>query len=202
MLFRVFRVFFGLVVVWLMLPHEPDVGYGRPGPVATLDCVLRRAVAQSLDRSAKKDPVDPTTCDRSGEKQPLRSSKNRERRVAGRLHQVLALVVAFVFMSAIPPAKAQTYRDADASAHIGETATIEGVVQGTFVTVNHSQFLDFGGTYPQQNFSAVIWSPDAHNFGPVTSYRGKHVAVTGRITRYRGKPEMVLTTADTLKVLP
>jgi hypothetical protein len=28
----VFRFFFGGVLVWLLIPHEPDIGFGRPGP--------------------------------------------------------------------------------------------------------------------------------------------------------------------------
>ena len=114
---------------------------------------------------------------------------------------VLALFAGVILTSAAP-SMAATFQDSQASAHIGETATIEGVVKGTFVTVNHSQFLDFGGAYPNQDFSAVIWAPDAAQFKDVISYYGKRVVVTGKITLYQGKPEMELTSGDNLKVLP
>jgi hypothetical protein len=113
----------------------------------------------------------------------------------------LALFVAVILTSATP-SRAETFPDSQAFAHIGETATIEGVVKGTPVTVNRTQFLDFGDAYPNQDFSAVIWAPDAAQFNSVSGYNGKRVAVTGKITLYRGKPEMVLISADQLKVLP
>ena len=119
----------------------------------------------------------------------------------GHLRLVLALFAAVILTSAAP-SRAETFSDSEASAHIGETATIEGVVKGTPVTVNRTQFLDFGDEYPNQDFSAVIWAPDAAQFNDVTGYYGKRVAVTGKITLYRGKPEMALTSADQLKVLP
>ena len=128
---------------------------------------------------------------------PCGSCSGRERS----LRVVLALLVGVTLTSATSSAAA-TFQDSQASAHIGERATIEGVVKGPFVTVNHSQFLDFGGTYPDQDFSAVIWAPDAAQFEGVSSYLGKRVVVTGKITLYRGKPEMELTSGDDLKVLP
>ena len=117
------------------------------------------------------------------------------------MRAVLAIFVAVTLTSATP-SRAEGFPDSEASAHTGETATIEGVVKGTPVTVNRTQFLDFGDTYPNQDFSAVIWAPDAAQFKSVSNYNGKRVAVTGKITLYRGKPEMVLTSADQLKVLP
>jgi hypothetical protein len=29
----VFRFVFGVAFVWLILPHEPDIGFGHPGPM-------------------------------------------------------------------------------------------------------------------------------------------------------------------------
>ena len=39
------RVAFALAIVWLLIPNEPDVGFGRPGlrpPVAAIETALRR----------------------------------------------------------------------------------------------------------------------------------------------------------------
>src|SRR5690348_16732685 len=114
------------------------------------------------------------------------------------LRAVLAIFVGVTLMSTAP-SRAEAFPDSEASAHTGETATIEGVVKGTPVTVNRTQFLDFGDTYPNQDFSDAIWAPDAAQFKSMTSNYGKRVAVTGKITLYRGKPEMVLTSADKLQ---
>jgi hypothetical protein len=46
----------------------------------------------------------------------------------------------------------------------------------------------------QSHFTAVIYGMDRAKFGnPETTLRGKRIRVTGPITYFRGKPEIVLT---------
>ena len=45
-----------------------------------------------------------------------------------------------------------------------------------------------------RDFHAVIYEDNRSKFGtPETSLRGKRICVTGQISAYRGKPEIVLT---------
>src|ERR1700751_3610527 len=54
--------------------------------------------------------------------------------------------------------------------------------------------LDLGKSYPHAVFTAVIYGDHRSKFGtPETSLRGKRICVTGRISEYHGKPEIVLT---------
>ena len=54
--------------------------------------------------------------------------------------------------------------------------------------------LDLGKSYPHAVFSAVIYGDNRSKFGsPETALRGKRICVTGQISDYRGKPEIVLT---------
>jgi DNA/RNA endonuclease YhcR with UshA esterase domain len=84
----------------------------------------------------------------------------------------------------------------DAQSHVGETATVCGVVASAkFAANSRSQptFLDLGKPYPNGVFTAVIFGTDRAKFGmPETSLRGKRVCVTGQIRDYRGKPEIIL----------
>jgi DNA/RNA endonuclease YhcR with UshA esterase domain len=85
----------------------------------------------------------------------------------------------------------------DASSHVGETATVCGVVASAkFAANSRSQptFLDLGKPYPNAPFTAVIFESDRAKFGtPETALRGKRICVTGVVSLYRGKPEIILS---------
>ena len=87
-----------------------------------------------------------------------------------------------------------------AAAHVGETATIEGVVSNV-VTLKSSGtiLIDIGGVYPNNDFAAVIFSEDAAQFPAAAELGGKTVEVTGPVSLYKGKPEIVLKTGDQLQ---
>ncbi len=54
--------------------------------------------------------------------------------------------------------------------------------------------LDLGKPHPDATFTAVIYGDIRAKFGtPETSLRGKRICVTGHISDYEGKPEIVLT---------
>jgi hypothetical protein len=95
------------------------------------------------------------------------------------------------------PSNAATLSPEDAAKHIGQAATVCGVVASTkFDEHLKSQptFLDFGEPYPHQVFTAVIWGSDRAKFGtPEATLQGKRVCVSGLIGEYRGKPEIILT---------
>jgi len=54
-------------------------------------------------------------------------------------------------------------------------------------------FLDLGKPYPDQVFTAVIYSADRDKFGtPRAMLQGKRVCVTDTVREYRGRLEIVL----------
>jgi DNA/RNA endonuclease YhcR with UshA esterase domain len=85
----------------------------------------------------------------------------------------------------------------DAAGHIGETATVCGVVAFAEYEVNEQNqptLLDLGQPHPNAIFTAVIYGDNRQKFGtPENSLRGKRICVTGQISDYQGKPEIVLT---------
>ena len=112
------------------------------------------------------------------------------------------LLSVTVILGTAAPAMADAIPASEASAHIGQSVTIEGFVTATPVTINKTQFLDFGGSYPHQDFSVEISAADAAHFPRASDFNGKRVQVTGMITLYHGKPETVLTSVDNVKVVP
>lgn len=80
--------------------------------------------------------------------------------------------------------------------HLGETATVCGVVASTrypVKTKGQPTFLNFDQPYPRQVFTVVIWG-DRPKFGTrETALMGKRACATGTIESYRGKAEIIAT---------
>jgi DNA/RNA endonuclease YhcR with UshA esterase domain len=89
----------------------------------------------------------------------------------------------------------------EAAAHVGEYATVEGVVAKVFSSNKGNTFLNIGASYPNQTFTS--WVPPASpvNKSPTLSgIEGKHVKITGRIEMYKGKPEIRINAIEQLEV--
>jgi DNA/RNA endonuclease YhcR with UshA esterase domain len=91
----------------------------------------------------------------------------------------------------------------DAAGHVGETATVCGIVASVkFAPSSPAQptFLDLGKPYPDPAFTAVIFGDDRAKFGtPEKSLQGKRICVTGGIRLYHGKPEIILNDPSQLE---
>jgi hypothetical protein len=85
------------------------------------------------------------------------------------------------------------YTAREAARHVGETATIMDKVDGTHRSNKGDILLNMGGTYPNQVFTASITARSASKFRNPQQYEGRIVAVSGKITLYRGKPEIIIT---------
>ena len=85
----------------------------------------------------------------------------------------------------------------EAKDHVGEVQTVCGKVASThFASGSKGQptFLNLDEPYPKEVFTILIWGSDRAKFGtPETKYRDAKVCATGKITSYRGTPEIVAT---------
>jgi hypothetical protein len=104
------------------------------------------------------------------------------------------LICALLALSQAASA-ANTLTADEAKNHIGETATVCGVVSGTHYAASSKgspTFVNVGAPYPNQPFTILIWGEDLAKFSPKPStWDGKRVCATGQITSYQGKPEIV-----------
>ena len=98
---------------------------------------------------------------------------------------------------ALGVAHAVTLTAAQAEDHIGENATVCGIVaSATFAARTKGQptFLNLDQPYPTHIFTVLIWGSDRPKFGqPEVVYKGKRLCVTGTIKAFRGMPEIVAT---------
>jgi DNA/RNA endonuclease YhcR with UshA esterase domain len=93
------------------------------------------------------------------------------------------------------PAVAAPISPEDAAGHVGESATVCGIVASAHYAPRSPQptFLNLEKAYPAQIFTVVIFGNDRSKFGePEKMLEGKRICVTGKIELYRGKPEVIL----------
>ena len=94
---------------------------------------------------------------------------------------------------AAAPVSIGTIDYTQASAYIGEHASVRGVLVTAYTSKSGTVFLDFCQNYKTCPFSGVIFADDAKKFGDLSRYRGETVTLTGKISSYRGKAEIVLS---------
>ncbi len=92
-----------------------------------------------------------------------------------------------------------TYDYTDASAHIGEYAAVRGTLVKAHTTKIGMVFLDFCTNYKTCPFSGVIFADDAKKFGDLSRYEDTTVTLTGKISSYEGKAQIVLSNPSQLK---
>ena len=89
---------------------------------------------------------------------------------------------------------------ADASRYYDEMMTVTGTVVQVSIRPTVA-ILDFDKPYPDTPFTAVIFEANIGQFGDLQKLRGRSVEVSGTVTEYRGKPEIILETTNQLKLV-
>jgi hypothetical protein len=105
------------------------------------------------------------------------------------------LLVSFALIALAIAQASPTYTAAEAAKHVGETATVKDRVDGFHQSGKGNIFLNMGGKYPNQAFTAFIPAASAAQFSQAQQYEGQIIAVSGKITLYKGKPEIVVTSS-------
>jgi DNA/RNA endonuclease YhcR with UshA esterase domain len=87
---------------------------------------------------------------------------------------------------------------AEAKAHIGEQATVCGLVKTARWASSSNRkptFLNLDEAYPKQAFTVVIFEENRGKFTPAPEdqFKDKRICVSGKIEDFRGTPEIVVT---------
>ena len=102
---------------------------------------------------------------------------------------LLPVICAALAVAQAPP----NYAPEEAAKHVGEMATVTGKVDGVHQSGKGNIFLNMGGKYPNQAFTAWVPSASAAQFSNPQQYEGQTVSASGKITLYHGKPEIIVT---------
>lgn len=118
--------------------------------------------------------------------------------------KAVMLAYLWVICSTAVYAQAKHLTAEEAKNHIGENATVCGKVVSThFADRSRGQptFLNLDEPYPKAIFTIVIWGSDRPKFGdPEAKYKDKNVCVTGKITSYRGEPEIAAYSPSQIEI--
>ena len=114
----------------------------------------------------------------------------------------LTTCIAFLGLASAQDAKTNAptrIPASDAARHIGK----ERIVTGKVAEVNQTDKLirlNFERPFPQQPFTAVIFAHRTNLFMELGELKGKTVEVQGKITIFRDRPQMVLSSTNQLTV--
>ncbi len=87
----------------------------------------------------------------------------------------------------------QIYSYTQAPKHVGETVRVSGTVISVYTSKSGTTFFDYCVNYSGCPFGAVIFASAKQRFSsPLTAYQGRNITVSGTITSYKGKAEIVL----------
>ena len=114
-------------------------------------------------------------------------------------NKILFFFVLFFLLVSIDHAQ-ENISTKDASNYIGKTVAVVDTVSGVYLSKTGTYFINMGGEYPDNAFTAVIFKSDTSKFHDVESLVGKVVEVTGKVKEYQGKPEIVVENGEQLKV--
>ena len=115
---------------------------------------------------------------------------------------ILALVAAGLKLSAagtnsLVPLKIST---ADATNYYDQEMTVTGKVAQ--VTIRPAvTFLNLDKSYPNSPFAIVIIHGKSSYYGDANALKGKQIEISGKIIKYKDKPEIALDTTNQLTVL-
>jgi hypothetical protein len=96
----------------------------------------------------------------------------------------------------LPALFAQNITPSDAAKHVGERATVCGKIVGEHTAAQsrgRPMFINLDRAYPDQVFTVVVWDEDRASVGSLPT--SGDICVIGKITLYRGVPEIALRNA-------
>ncbi len=87
----------------------------------------------------------------------------------------------------------------EAADYEGKMVTVKGFVADIYRSEKVA-YLNFVKKYPDNPFTAVIFARSFSDFPDLDKYMNKEVEVTGIMSKYKGKPQIILNSPDKLKM--
>lgn len=84
--------------------------------------------------------------------------------------------------------------------YLNQTVTVKGYI-AEVVMRPKVNYLNFDKKYPDNTFTTVIFPDDMYKFEDLMKYQNKNVKVTGRISLYKGKPQIIINSTSQIKII-
>ena len=94
----------------------------------------------------------------------------------------------------------QKIKPTEANSFVGKNVIVKGYVASVFMT-DKVAYLNFEKKYPDNPFSAVIFEKHFSDFDDLTKYENRTVEVKGRVTKYKGKPQIILNSEGQISIV-
>lgn len=94
----------------------------------------------------------------------------------------------------------KTYSTSEAKDHINENAVVKGYVADVVIR-DRVSYLNFDKKYPKNTFSGVIFEDKFKEVGDLGIYKNQNVEIKGKITIYKDKPQIIITSKNQIKLL-
>jgi hypothetical protein len=117
-----------------------------------------------------------------------------------KLNLLICLFVSFFTVHAFGQT---TITAKDAAKHINEQVVLcDEIYGGVYLEQADITLLNVGGAHPNELLSLVIKGDDRKKFKtpPEEAFKEKKVCITGQIVDYKGKPEIIITDPEQIKI--
>lgn len=98
-----------------------------------------------------------------------------------------------------PKREAVNIKPKQTANYIGKNAVVTGYVADVFKNEKVA-YLNFDGKFPKNSFAAVIFKDDFSKFGNLSRFKNKTIEVSGIISKYNGKPQIILKNTSQIKI--
>jgi hypothetical protein len=94
----------------------------------------------------------------------------------------------------------QTISSKEVKSRIGDSLIIKGFIADIYLS-DKAAYLNFEEKFPKNIFSCVIFENKFAEFGDLSKYKNRVVEVTGKITSFKNKPQVILFSKEQLNIL-
>ena len=91
-------------------------------------------------------------------------------------------------------------KSTEAKSYVGEYAIVQGYVASVYERETVA-YLNFEKSYPDNPFTATIFAKHFSDFDDLTEYENRTVEVKGKITEYKGKPQIILNSEEQINII-
>ena len=88
----------------------------------------------------------------------------------------------------------------EANSFVGKSVIVQGYVASVFMT-DKVAYLNFEKKYPDNPLTATIFEKHFSDFDDLTKYENRTVEVKGRVTKYKGKPQIILNSENQIRIV-